>query len=374
MSQKPSTLLLVALYCGFALTGVGTTLLGCALPSLAAAWRLNDSTSGLLFAAQFVGSSTGALLVRSPLEKCVLRGYLWMVIFGSLIALSPGHLAPLFFIGFGLGLGQAMTATSMVFGRIYSTRRGASQSLLNATWGLGAVICPWIASCWARLWPSHWLFLALALAALFPLLSLASHRPLLAACAQALQDASYPSAHLSLLLPLALFAFLYVGVESSVSGWMMTYMHRQPLSAEILAPFVTSLFWIALLCGRTAAPVFLKKISEPHLLTISLVLAIAGTGMLLLSRGSISSLASATWIGFSLAPVFPLCISRLLGITDNPAQSRWVFAISGTGGAALPWLTGQLAAWQNSLRIGLLVPLLGTGVMLWLHLYTRPRP
>src|SRR5579884_1181261 len=157
--KQPPALLLTALYFGFVLTGIGTTLLGCALPALSAAWKLNDSASGLLFAAQFIGSSSGALLVQSRLDSSILRGYSLIIAGGILISVLRGHLAPLFFVVFGLGLGQAMTATSMTFGRIYSSSRGASLSLLNAAWGFGAVICPWIASFWARFRPSDWLFL-----------------------------------------------------------------------------------------------------------------------------------------------------------------------------------------------------------------------
>ncbi|HZU09068.1 MAG TPA: MFS transporter [Pseudacidobacterium sp.] len=372
MSQRPSPLLLSALYFGFMLTGIGTTLLGCALPALSTDWRLTDSSAGLLFAAQFVGSSSGALLVQSRLDSSILRGYSLIIAGGILISLLRGHLAPLFFVVFGLGLGQAMTATSMTFGRIYSSSRGASLSLLNAAWGFGAVICPWIASFWARFRPSDWLFLGIALASLPPFFYLVLHRDSLATHAEEAAQSTSRQADLSLLIPLAAFAFLYVGVESSVGGWMMTYIHRLPVSGEVLAPVITSLFWIALLCGRTAAPAVLKRMTEPGLLTASLLVALASTGLLLLSHTSFSSLACATLIGLTLAPVFPLCISRLLGLTDKPSQSRWVFALSGLGGAVLPWMTGQLASFQGSLRVGLLVPLFGTAIMLLLHLRTRP--
>ncbi len=373
-SKRPPASLLLALYFGFALTGIGTNLLGCALPALSTGWKLSDSAAGLLFAAQFAGSASGALLVQSRLDWTILRGYFFVIACGMCIAFSHGHLAPLFFIGFGFGLGHAMTATSMAFGRIYSTSRGASLSLLNAAWGLGAVICPWIASSWARFHASMWLFLAIALASLPPFLYLLARRNVLAAHSEEIDVSRNGRAAFSALIHIAVFAFLYVGVEASVSGWMMTYIHRLPASGEMFPPIITSLFWISLLCGRTAAPAFLRQISESSLLSISLVVALTSTGLLLLSHTSLQSLGCATLIGFTLAPVFPLCISRLLGLTDDPTQSRWVFAVSGLGGAVLPWMTGQFAALQNSLRIGLLVPLLATGMMLLLHVRTRSVP
>src|SRR5579872_7185376 len=68
------------LHLGFALTGIGTTLLGCILPSLAASWHISDARSGMLFAAQFAGSATGALLVRQDFFAGVVRGYVLLIV------------------------------------------------------------------------------------------------------------------------------------------------------------------------------------------------------------------------------------------------------------------------------------------------------
>ncbi len=175
----------------------------------------------------------------------------------------------------------------------------------------------------------------------------------------------------SLLIPLAIFAFLYVGVEASISGWMMTYIHRLPLSSGLYAPVATSLFWIALLIGRSVAPIVLRKISETALLTITLCILLVSNGMLLLSYTPLMSLTSAFLAGFMMAPIFPLCLSRVLAIASGPSESRWVFAFSGMGGAVLPWITGQVATLADSLRTGLAVPLIAGVVMLLLQLRTQ---
>src|ERR1700678_3003697 len=63
------------LHLGFALTGVGTVLLGCILPQLSAEWRLRDRDAGLLLLVQFATSAAGALLVRRNLWKTLACGY-----------------------------------------------------------------------------------------------------------------------------------------------------------------------------------------------------------------------------------------------------------------------------------------------------------
>ena len=372
--ERPTAQFIAGLYFGFVLTGIGTTLLGCILPALSGIWNLNDSHSGFLIAAQFTGSSCGALLARSHLYTTLIRGYLLLVVSAVSIAFCHGYFAAPLLFCFGLGLGSAMTSTSMIIARIYSATRGASLSLLNAFWGLGAVLCPPLVTGWEHFHSSTSLYLGMAVTATLPLILLGLHHTYLTR----LPDDSGPSyslrARVSLLVPLGLFAFLYVGVETSISSWMMTYIHRLPLSSAMYAPIATSFFWIALLCGRAAAPAVLRKISESRLLTISLSVLLVSNIMLLLSYTSVMSLTSAALAGLMLAPIFPLCLSRVLAITSRPSESRWIFAISGLGGAVLPWMTGQLATARGSLRTGLVVPLLASCVMFFLHLRTNSLP
>jgi MFS transporter, FHS family, glucose/mannose:H+ symporter len=371
IKKKPSWQVTGGLYFGFVLTGIGTNLLGCILPGLSEIWTLSDSHSGFLFAAQFAGSSTGALLMELNLYKSILRGYVLLILGAIAFAFCRGHWAPLFLFCFGLGLGSAMTATSMIFGRMYIQNRGASLSLLNAFWGLGAVASPLLATGWERFKSPSSIYLVLALTAALPLAMVGMQRRYLSELHDEMLTVSSLQTRLSLLAPLAVFAFLYVGVEASISGWMMTYVHRLPLASGIYAPIATSFFWIALLVGRAAAPVVLKRISESALLTLTLCLLLVSDLMLLRSHAPAMSITSATLAGLMLAPIFPLCLSRVMAIASGPSESRWVFAVSGLGGAVVPWMTGHVASLSGSLRTGLAVPLLAGFVMLLLQVRTQ---
>src|SRR5271156_250345 len=133
------------LHGGFALTGVGTVLLGCILPQVSQQWHLRDKDAGLLLLVQFAASASGALLVRGDLWRTLGWGY-GLLGAGSLsIFLLQHNSFPMFvlaFAGYGLGLGMAMTSTNMLFGRRYPKRRGAALALLNFSWSAGAVACP----------------------------------------------------------------------------------------------------------------------------------------------------------------------------------------------------------------------------------------
>src|SRR5581483_4002546 len=123
---------------------------GCVLPALSQQWHLSDKRSGALFAAQFLGSALGALLVFRNIRRSLLCGYLLLFVSGTAIAFFSSLPELVRFLSFGLGLGLTMTATSLWIGEVYSQNRGQALSLLNAFWTVGAAFCPTLASLWDR--------------------------------------------------------------------------------------------------------------------------------------------------------------------------------------------------------------------------------
>jgi FHS family glucose/mannose:H+ symporter-like MFS transporter len=364
----------ISLHVGFALTGVGTTLLGCILPALNIAWHLDDRSAGILFASQFAGSASGALLVGKDFFRSVLRGYALLIPSAVLLTFCSGFTEILLFLTFGLGLGLTMTATSMLIGSAALPNRGAALSVLNAVWGVGAAVSPLIAATWVSRWPPLNLFLVLAVALILTFFFIRKIRTVFThQDDDTAQRASEPL-QLRLLSLFAVIGFLYVGTETSISGWMMTYVGRLPISGKMWAPIATSCFWIVLLCGRTVVPMVGRWLSEAQLLTESLIAAFLCTALLLLSRVPLAIVVSASLAGLMLAPIFPLALAKVLRLAQGSPATKVVFAISGLGGAALPWITGELSAHTGSLRIGLLVPVFALGTMIILNRISSTSP
>ena len=360
------------LYAGELLTGCGTTLLGCILPALISTWHMSDARAGMLFAAQFAGSSFGALLVSHDYFKSLTRGFCLMIAGALAIAVfaNANHAFLIFiFLVFGLGLGLTMTAISMLASSVFSERRGSVLSLLNAYWGLGAVACPMLATLWIRRGRPETLFVGLAIASSVVLV--ASRRRSRASLFARTMPASAGTAPLPLrpILSFAVVAFLYVGVEASVSGWMMSYVHRLTVSQYFLPPIAASCFWIALICGRALAPALLRRISEANLLAGSMLAAFVGLLLLLLNRSPLGVVLSVAPAGLALGPIFPLCLAKVLALANDSPSTKWVFATAGLGGALMPWLTGNLSTRGGSLRTGLTIPLFALGTMLVLSVW-----
>ncbi|MHB1959528.1 MAG: MFS transporter [Acidobacteriaceae bacterium] len=353
----------VWLHIGFAATGLGATLLGCLLPALHSAWNLTDAKAGFVFACQFTGASLGALLVRKDFLRSLQHGYLLMAVSAAILGLVPGYAAAGVFFVFGLGLGWAMTAINLVGGTAFE-RPGAALSLLNASWIVGAALSPEIAARWVRHWPPMSIYFAVAVCFAAIGLMLRRYQPSLLGSRIRPSKRTEGPAPWALISGFSLLAFLYVGVEVSVSGWMMTYVHRLPLEGGLWAALIASCFWVALLCGRLLAPAVLLRVSESRLLAATMGAACLSVLLILLNRSPLAILLAVVAAGLTLAPIFPLCVSSVLVLTNESPQTKWLFSVAGIGGSVLPWLTGRLSTYSGSLRDGLLVPVVALGIMI----------
>ncbi len=372
------------LYAGFLITGVVTVLLGPLLPDLAREWRLPVEELRALFVVQFLASACGSFLSSYRLDLSLWLGYL--LIAAGLVSLSlagwPVALAPMAAVGLGLGL--AIPATNLRVAHSQPARRGAALSSLNMVWGAGAVACPLVFAVRPPGMSSDTVLLVLAGAAGLVLLLPAwnwllerrrpdGRRAFLVAFGGSRPEgrrtdtltASAPGVGQGGVLPglivVAAIMFLYVGIENSVGGWLVSLADQFQGERSATSLWIGSGFWAALLVSRGAAPLLLRRMSEPGLYRAGIVLAAGGLLGLLLSGSQAGVAASAIAAGAGLAPLFPLTISFLADLTaaTRSRNTGWVFALAGAGGAVLPWLTGRLAGGADGLAAGFVAPIGG---------------
>jgi len=361
MKQSTESLF-IPLCFGFIICGVVTVVAGPLLPVLATRWGLHDAQSGWFFLAQFVFSTAGAILSPLHLRRNLTGGY--ALIAGGLLLLSfalggSGPIGrPLALTAFsltGLGIGLSVTATNLHVGSVAGTERAHRLSVVNLFWGVGAVACPSVIAAAER---ARHLTLALLLmsvlaagtfaAVAFLMTSTTDHND---------RDLRMPmGVDLRPLAFFALFLFLYVGTENALGGWIATYAHRFNGTSLADASLMVSLYWLALLGGRGLGSLALRILPERAVLFGGLLLALAALIHLLSPHGTTVVMADVAAAGMGFGPLFPIGISRMLGLVNDARRTGWVFALSATGGAALPLLTGQLSTRAGSLRVGFLVP------------------
>lgn len=358
---RPSIILL---YLGFLGTGALTVLLGVVLPKVSSAWHLTDSQSGTLLMTLFAGSSLGALFVRRHFQRTLTYGYLLIPVSGLLLAAAPHELAVPAIFFYGLGLGLAMTSTSMVVGRLFPQKRGAALSFLNFCWSIGSTLCPLVI---ARV-PNHLSPATLGIAVAVMALPFAA-LPLLGGLEAPVQPAGpgrVLDQSLRTLVIFALAGFLYVGIESAVGGWLTTFALRTVAWSYARSSLTAACFWGAVLAGRGLTPLILERVREVQLFRLAVLALMAGLGMLVAAHSAWLLLAGTVLTGLALAPIFPLVLSLFMARAGESKHTGWVFMVSGFGGAVMPWLTGVLSTGAHSLRIGLLVPFAASLVMMML--------
>ncbi len=352
-------------YVGFIVAGMATVLLGAILPVLSARWALTDLQAGSLFAAQFTASAFGAILASHFRHRSLVFGYAAVAVGLAALALGNYTVVLIAFALLGMGLGSATTATNLTFGTQHPGERGALLARVNLFWGIGAVSCPPFVAVAVRPEMLRILLLALSLAALavfatFALLLRLRNR----SHQDELRDTGREPG-LMIFLLFSVLLFLYVGGETSISGWIATYAHRFGNLSPAHSSLFVSAFWLCIVVGRGVVPLLVRFIPEFKMLISGVVAALLGISILLFPQSAGISLVAVALAGLGCAPIFPLTVARLLARIGDSRHAGWIFAICGSGAAVLPWMTGLLSVHTGSLRKAFVVPLVAmAGVLL----------
>jgi FHS family glucose/mannose:H+ symporter-like MFS transporter len=356
----------LALHVIFFLTGLGTLVLGPMLPGLSLHWHLDDMRGGLLLGTQFLGAFLGAVTLGRDLGKNLSAGCAAIVIgFGCMVpaAMMPTGFA-LGVCGFliaGFGLGRTITSINLIAGGRFARRRGSALSLLNLTWGLGALIGPVVADRTAS---------RLGIPGLFATLT-AMTAIVLACCLLLLRRGSAGESTGGggfastgdqrgggdKIVFFAIAFLIYGGIEASLSGWMSSLTARSAGGTLLLGATATSSLWIGMAAGRALAAILLLRIGERTVLTAALALSgVIAVLLRLPGAGGAQLVLLAAGLGASLAPVFPSLCSLLLARTFSVSSIGRVMAVTALGSAGFPWLVGVVSTKTGKLQDGLWVP------------------
>lgn len=366
--NHPSTLRkssYVVLSLAFSLTGAGTVMLGILLPILSGRWHLQDGTAGFLLFLQFAGSSLGAILTGKHRVRALRVGYgILIASAGALVLAAPPLVFAAFFF-WGLGLGMAMTGTSLYVSDRAGDRRAPILERLNFAWSAGAMAAPLVFLHFLKMQnprPLYWGFGTLfVFVAAWVVLREREEFP---AASREGAGASEMRAGRMAIVSLVILAMCAVGVETSLSGWLTTYSHRADPRAATGGAVATACFLTGMLISRFVFSTrLLAMLGRSRLLSITLATTAASVTMLIAAHHGLAIDAAAALGGIGIGPVYPLLLSYLLEHTP----SGWVFAVAGLGSAVFPWTTGVLSERLGSLRMGLMIPLLGAAVMIVLR-------
>jgi len=376
--------------------GIVTVLLGPLLPMLSARWSLNYSQAGSLFTAQFLGSTvgvfvSGVIVSRWGFRFAVNAGLFAIAVGVGTLPFSSRSLGVICILCYGFGLGLAIPAVNLFVAAMNPERRSAALSLLNFSWSVGAVACPFLIGAAAKVDKIQLFLVVLAGFLLLVLLGIVVMPSSFVEPAftesSTVRKEQWPDAspihwnRRSLFVLGALF-FLYVGAENGFGGWIASYAKSLGTRSQTLPVMTPSFFYAALMLGRWIAPFVLRKTDEIKTARTGLSVACIGMAGLVLSRTMPLVVSSVAVAGLGLAAVYPITISRV-SQEFGPVAARagsLMFTMANLGGAFLPWIVGYFSHQVNDLRAGLAVPLAATVLMYGLYrrnpnsVVARPQP
>lgn len=155
------------------------------------------------------------------------------------------------------------------------------------------------------------------------------------------QEEEINNANKMLVYAIALFFFLYVGVEASFLNWIYSYTTDTGLGDEQTATYITTAFWVTFTFGRLLGAPLATRFNPNQILYADLFICLAGVGTILLSHTQTALWIGTMIFGFGNASVFATMLTfakRRMTITSW-VTSRFFLGLS-FAGALIPWLVG----------------------------------
>jgi len=145
---------------------------------------------------------------------------------------------------------------------------------------------------------------------------------------------------------LAAFAFLYVGVEVTLGGWIVTFIIEERHGGKD-AGYISSGFFGGLAVGRITLLWLNKLIGPRRVIYLYSVFLIVLEITIWLIPSLIQNAIAISFVGVLLGPMFPIIINETKALLPSwllGGSIGWITAIGMAGSAALPFFTGLLAS------------------------------
>ena len=366
-SRRP---LLLAGFLAFLLVGAAQALYGPAFPALRERFGLTPGEVGFIVSLHFLGSfvtiaSSGILIRRFGYRRTLVAGSLMMAAGAALVAFQiswgltlGGALA------IGLGFGAVDVAMNLLFVRSFQPDSAPALNLLNAMFGVGAVLGPLaVAFTLPALFPP---FFGVAVAAvLVAILMFRVEEP------PPLPPGDALPLSWSRVIGFVVLYFLYVAAEVGVASWETEYL--APFYGPESAAAFPAFFWGALTIGRLVATPISAWLRPQDLVLGSSVLAVAAA---VVAHSVPAAPYAYALVGLAFAPIFPTGLVWLERVFPRRAEQIAPVAVAAANlgpVATAPLIGLTVEAASPSIiptDLAILCGLLA-GVVGWLWLRTR---
>jgi fucose permease len=150
----------------------------------------------------------------------------------------------------------------------------------------------------------------------------------------------------------AAYFLAYVGTETAISGWVVSFMMRTRDATLNVAGSCSTGFWMGMAIGRLVLGFVTDRIGVRRATALYFVCAIGLEALFAIWDSSVASVVLMTLLGFVMGPLFPsgvVVLTRLLPVELHIAAVSFVSSLGQIGGAFFPFAIGAVV---ESLGIG----------------------
>ncbi|KAJ7189055.1 major facilitator superfamily domain-containing protein [Mycena filopes] len=345
------------------------------IPRIQQMYHVGYTVVSLIFVLQCVGCLGGAVLNILSTKRYGL-GKLMLIssscFSGVAYALQAAALPFPVFVLAGVinGIGLAIQdAQANGYVASLANNSDAKMGYVQAAYGAGALVAPLVSTQFAQLphWSFHYLISVGLMALNTLLLGLVFRGKSQDEClSQIGQQATAESSNvqgdeershfrqiisLKAVHILALFLFVYVGVEVTIGGWIVSFMISLR-GGGASAGYISAGFFGGLTLGRILLIPVNRKVGERRVVYIYGLLAIALELTIWLVPSLPIGATAASLTGLVLGPIYPLAMlhaARLFPHRLLTGAIGWIAAIGTAGAAVVPFVTGAVAS-----RVGII--------------------
>jgi MFS transporter, FHS family, glucose/mannose:H+ symporter len=353
----------VAACLGMLAFGIVLTTLGTILPSVMVRFGLDKTEAGALFPVLTGAILVGTLLCGPAVDRFGFKGMLalatLLIVVGlEGIAVAPSMVALRVAVAvIGLGGGVLNSGTNALVADISEDGRTAGLSLLGVFFGVGAAGMPFTLGVLQQQFGYVTIIEGVGAVGLAPLLYILlirfpapkhPHDFPLSDAARLVRD--------PILLLMGLMLFLGSGLEITVGGWTSTFFAEELGLVADRALIYLSLYWVGMMLARLALGSALRRAAPQRVMLGCVLIAIAGSIMLLASRTLAPSAVGVFLLGVGFAATFPV----VLGFVGDryPRLSGTAFSLvismALIGGMFVPYMTGAIGN-ARGLRVSFLI-------------------
>lgn len=166
----------------------------------------------------------------------------------------------------------------------------------------------------------------------------------------------------------SIFLLIYVGVEVSIGGWIVTFMLRVRQGSPFASGLTSTGFWLGITVGRLILGFVTARLfkTEKHAVAVYLACSVALQLMFWLIPNFFVSAVMVSFLGFFLGPLFPAAIvalTKLLPKQLHVAAVGFAAAFGASGACVLPFAVGAIA---NAKGVKVLQPIILAALVLCL--------